>query len=462
MSQARSILKVFIVFFVILQPLLIVSTVYSAGFQRNENSPSLQGAAMAGAAAAKNDVSSIYNNPANLSTLLQNQIYVGFSGVLPNLSISDASATHAVNIMGIPPSNLSGHVQGSTAQDKVNNAILIPDIYLGFRINQHVSAGLSITEPFHLASEYNNDSVLRFTALKSKIDSVNINPILAYEMNTKISFAVGMQIQYLQTKFSNFNGPYTDFDSINTLISATSPTYFKVDGWGIGYTLGVLYQPYKFTRLGVSYRSQILNDLEGHGAYMTLPGEVVPAPSQSFWFNGNSLASMPITTPAVLTLGAAQDINDWTLKATGQLNFWNSFQQLSISMPQAFSINNVTEMHWKNAWFASIGADYRLNELFILRSGLAYDETPTNKNFLSPKIPDANRIWTTVGMSYKVSANIAIDGAYAYIFIKNQNMIISQASGRSISSTLPLEVDQARARYKGFENIVSLAIRYSC
>ncbi len=445
-----------------LSQLFLFIPAFGAGFQHNETSPSMQGAAIAGAAAAKNDVTSLFNNPATLTTLLKNQIYIGASGILPRVGVSDAQALHTVNIPGVPPSIISGHVSGASSQNNINNASLVPDAYLSFRLNPNVVAGISITEPFHLNTQYSNDSVLRYSALTSKINSLDINPNIAFEANKNISIAAGLQVQYLQARFSNFNGPYTDSDPINSIISATSPTHFQGDDWALGYTLGALYQPNNSTRLGIGYRSKISNKLEGQGAYMTVPGDVTPAPSQSFWFNGQSSVYMPITTPAVLTAGLEQDINDWTIKATAQFNFWSSFESLSVSMPQAYAINSTMSMNWNNAWFGSIGAAYHKNESLILRAGLAYDQTPTNSHFSNPLIPDSDIIWAALGISYVMTSHVSIDAAYGYIFIKNQNLYIDQAYGKSINSTLPLEANQANAHYNGSKNILSLGIRYHC
>src|SRR5207253_2403162 len=71
---------------------------FAAGFQINEISPGLQGDATAGAAAANNDVSSLFTNPATLTTLEHNQAYIGASEILPKIKVSDASAVHTVNV----------------------------------------------------------------------------------------------------------------------------------------------------------------------------------------------------------------------------------------------------------------------------------------------------------------------------------------------------------------------------
>lgn len=461
MYKKPSLFKVTAIFFVILQP-FNATTAFAAGFQLSETSPSLQGSALAGAAAADNDVTSLFNNPATLTTLKQNQEYIGANAIFPSVSMSNGQALHTVNVPGSPPSSITGQVIGKPYQDNIGKSVLVPDLYLSKRINDKLVAGLAIAAPFGLTSSYSYNTVLRFAAVKTQVKSLDINPVMAYQATERLSLGAGIQAQYLQATFVNFNGPYTGFAPIDAIISATHPTHLQGDGFGGGYTLGALYQLNKATRLGLGYRSSILTHLHGQGQQYTMPGGVVPAPSNAFLFNAQTSVSGPIRTPALLTLGAAHDINNWTVKATAQMNFWSSFKNLSISMPEAFAISSIIPMHWSNAWFGSIGADYRTSPSLTLRGGIAYDQTPTNSTYRDPRIPDADRVWTNLGMSYAVTKYLSIDGAYAHIFIKNQSINLSQAFGQSINSTLPLEINLVSAHYKGHVDIASLGLRYSC
>ena len=222
-----------------------------------------------------------------------------------------------------------------------------------------------------------------------------------------------------------------------------------------------MFEPDQLTRLGVGFRSQVSNQVSGNGQQFTSPGGVVPAPNANFLFNAQTSVGAAIKTPAILTLSAARDINDWTVKATAQVNFWDSFNHLSIDMPQAFGVNSTIQTQWSNAWFAALGADYRLRQSWVLRAGVAYDQTPTNNTYRDARIPDSDRYWLTLGATYMATKHFSIDGAYAHIFTPNQTINLAQASGNSATSTLPLEVNTVTANYRGSIDIVALALRYS-
>jgi long-chain fatty acid transport protein len=460
MHRIHSPLKLSVLTILISQLFYIVPT-FAAGFQLNEVSPSLQGAATAGAAAANNDVSSMFTNPATLSTLVENQFYIGGSEIMPSIKVSNASAIHTVNIPGAPPSSLTAPVQGETSQPSISKAAFVPDTYFGWRINDRFAVGLAIVAPFGLMTSYNNSSVLRFAADNSSVEAVAFNPAIAFAITKKWSVGLGFVSQYLQADFSNYDGPYTGVSSIDGLIAANNPTYVRGSSWGYGFTMGTLFKPDQYTRLGIGYRSQIFEKLNGFGRQYTSPGSVTPAPSPDFLFNASTSVNAGIKTPAVLTFSAARDINQFTVKASAQLNFWDSFRQLSIYMPEAFANNITIQTKWKNSWLGALGADYRATSALTLRGGVAYDETPTSSTYRDPRIPDADRIWLSLGASFKANKHISLDAAYTHLFIQNQTVNVTQAIGSSATSTVPLEVNQVQASYKGSANIVALALRYS-
>ncbi|CDZ77604.1 Putative outer membrane protein precursor [Legionella massiliensis] len=440
------------------------TALFAAGFQPDLTSPSLQGSAMAGAAAASNDVSALFNNPATLATLKQNQAYLGASEFLPQLKMSGASAVHIFNVPGdYMPSNLSAPVLGLTSQNKINQSAFLPSAYLGERISERFTFGLGINEPYYWSSNFSPNSVLRFSNIKTKIKSLNANPALSYKINDSWAVAAGFQAQYLQASFSNFYGPYTGERDIDDLLAASIPSFVKGNGWGYGYTLGALYQPSQSTRLGIGYRSKISTRLHGTGRQYTTGGAIVSAPSQDFIFNTFTRMSSKIKTPAVLTLGAAQDLNNqWTVKATAQVNFWDTFKTLAIATPEAYVVNNAMKMKWRNAWFASLGADYRATSTLTVRAGLAYDQTPATKAHRNTLIPDSNQFSANLGLTYALTNYLSVDGAYSHVFQNSRSVHQTESGIINPLITSPIEINQVQARFKGSANIVALGIRYSC
>ena len=51
----------------------------------------------------------------------------------------------------------------------------------------------------------------------------------------------------------------------------------------------------------------------------------------------------------------------------------------------------------------------------VLRTGLTFDQSPTNNTDRSPRIPTGDRTIFSVGMGYAVTDNVNVDVAYSYL-----------------------------------------------
>jgi long-chain fatty acid transport protein len=71
----------------------------------------------------------------------------------------------------------------------------------------------------------------------------------------------------------------------------------------------------------------------------------------------------------------------------------------------------------------------------------------------TPRLPDNDRTWIAIGAQYKYSPSIALDLAWAYIFVKDSN--INQNAGSTAANGL------ISGSYKNDVNIVGLQLTYT-
>ena len=109
-----------------------------------------------------------------------------------------------------------------------------------------------------------------------------------------------------------------------------------------------------------------------------------------------------------------------------------------------------TPENWENTMRYSIGASYRYNEALKFRAGLAYDESPVPDAFRTPRIPDNDRTWLSLGASYKLSESGAFDIGYTHIFVKDTT--ISKVNDSSVAALR----DTLQGSYDSDVNILSL------
>ena len=87
------------------------------------------------------------------------------------------------------------------------------------------------------------------------------------------------------------------------------------------------------------------------------------------------------------------------------------------------------EERWRNTFFGSLGMDYKLNEQWTLRGGVAIDQTPTRDETRTPRIPDGMRRWLAVGVGYTPSQDIEFNLGYAHLFVDDGDVNNISATG---------------------------------
>lgn len=373
------------------------------------------GNSVAGGAASAEDASTVWFNPAGMLRLDRSNVSGGTHFISPKLDFSNNGSN---NVSGVPLTGSNGGGAGDLAATA--------NLYYTRHIDDRTVWGVGINTPFGLRTKYDSDFIGRYQALDSQLTSVNINPSIAYKVNDALSVGGGIDINYLQAKLQN---------AVNTgLIGlagglpagtalALPDTIARVKGsdWGLGFNFGVLYQLDAATRLGLAYRSQINHTLSGDVTYAQASTTGAAVIAGAGLRNGNIKANL--TLPDSLSMSAFHDVDD-KLSLMGDLTFtrWSKIQEIRIRYDTG-QADTVTPENWRNALRLSLGADYRLNETWLLRCGVAYDQTPvTGDQYRTPRLPDADRKWLSVGANYKLSPAASIDFAYAHLFIGKANV----------------------------------------
>lgn len=356
---------------------------YAAGFQLSEQSAIQMGRAMAGAGIVGDDLSAVHYNPAGMTLLSGTRMQATGTWVAVNLDYEshDGSVTE------------NGRLKGQT----------IPAGFITHQINDSLWAGLGLTVPYGMGTEFNENWGGMDRGTESMILTFDINPNLAWKVNDKLSVGGGISLQYAKAEL----GFGFDVPSFKTAAHAN----VKGDSWAWGWNVGMMFQPVETVRVGLAYRSHIAHNADGH---TTLD------------INGmGSLTSdmkVRIKTPDTITLSATWEATDaLRLSGTTRWSKWSNFrtldvQNLDFTPPALGAYANVpVENNWDDTWFFSVGADYKLNGQWTVRGGVAYDQGPVENQYRMAVIPDTDRVWFSGGASYKYTDNLTFDFGATYI-----------------------------------------------
>ena len=97
---------------------------------------------------------------------------------------------------------------------------------------------------------------------------------------------------------------------------------------------------------------------------------------------------------------------------------WSSFDELRIVYDSGTPSPTVTTEDWDDTFRYSVGFDYQYSDKMVLRSGLAYDETPIpSPERRTARIPGNDRTWLSFGLTYMLDDQSSIDVGYSHLFI---------------------------------------------
>lgn len=415
--------------------LLSSNTSFASGFAIIEQSVSGLGNAFAGGSASAEDATTIFFNPAGLTRLKKSEAIAGLHVVVPSAKFTNQNSLHAT---GAP-------LTGSNGGD-AGNAAFVPNLYFSTPIDDKMVFGLGINAPFGLVTEYNDTWVGRYHAVKSDLQTININPSFAYKVNDKLSLGLGLNFMKVDVELSQM----LDFGFLGLLNSVPGSipqgqdgkVVLKADDWAYGWNAGALYEFDENSRIGFAYRSRVFVEVRGTANFSNVP----PALAGNFFNTG---VSGKITLPATASLSGYTKLTEkLALMADVTWTEWSSFKELVFNFEDPAVPDSTTPENWQDTWRYSVGASYDLNDAIVLRGGLAYDETPMQDDYRTPRIPGADRYWISFGTGINLGEAFTVDLAYSHLFVDDSkiNLISSDnASQGYLTGEYENQVDIASA-----------------
>lgn len=385
------------------------------------------GNAYAGAAVAAEDASTAYANPAGMTYLDNAQIVNVAHFILGNGRFSNNGSINA-----------SARPLGNTSSDISENKFLY-NLYYANKLNNRFSVGLSINSPFGSNVEYDKKWLGRFQSVKSKLKTVNINPAIAYKLNDAVSIGFGLSAMWAQTQSEN---------AINLGV-AESTISTKSKDWGFGYNLGAIINVSQNTRIGLAYRSKVNQILSGK---LSSPFTALDAnPYQTL----NTDIEIATVLPDSLTInGLYQANNKLTLLAGVTWTGWAQVKQFkAVRTNGSNSSIDLKPQNWDNTLRYSLGASYQLNDRFKLRTGFAYDEEVSSLANRSVATPGNDRLWLSLGASFKYSQTVQFDVGYAHLFIRDARIDNDQTK---LTSRSPLNNGRVTGAYDLSADLLSM------
>ena len=381
---------------------LAVSTAYAAGFQLTEQSSLGLGRAYAGAGIVGDDLSAVHYNPAGMTLLEGTRVQAGFTWIALNADIDGAGS-----YIG---ESENGRLKGQA----------IPTGYVTHQVNDNLWLGFAMSVPYGMGTEYDKNWWGQHRGTNAKIYTFDMNPNIAWKVNDLISVGAGVSVQYAKADLGMgvMQGVHGEIDA---------------DSWDWGFNLGLMISPTDTLRFGLAYRSAIEHNAEGDFNLsvnspmqfgLTLPSSATVKTPDTVMLTGTWEATPDLRLSGLIRWANWSNFDTLTIKndTSGLTGLLGSLGSIGVTLP-----GSVTQMlgalgqydiqnKWQDTWLFSVGADYRINDAFTVRGGIAYETSPIDdQTTRMAVIPDTDRLWLSLGATYHFNKQLQFDMGATYL-----------------------------------------------
>lgn len=472
---------------------------HASAFQLHENSAQAMGRAYAGSTTAGGDVSVVANNPAAMSDL--NGTYMQADITAINFSAKFSGSAH--DVTGQPIGGGNGGDAGTT--------LPVPALAIATKVSDRVNLGFALGVPFGFQTEYDNNWMGRYDAIKTSLRSYDATLSASFKVNDEWSVgasAIAERTDADLTNAINFNAvglgiqqgiatnaatqvaaavaqiqaavaagvltPAAAQAQIAAIsaqaqqqagaaaagVAALTPPgvdgYAAVKGhnWAWGWQVGTYWKPTSNDRVGLNYRSRISHDIHGTANFTTTAGYDLlltnPQLSGSIPPFQHTEGTARLTNPAVATLSYWHQEDKFGLGADVSWTQWSVMRSLTLNYANAGQPATVLPFNWRDTYYIAVGGEYYATSQLTLRAGVSVDQAPMTASNRDPRVPDGARRMLAFGIGYKASKNFEINASYAHIFV----------SHAGVNGAVSATGDVLTGSYNDYGNLLSLSAQY--
>lgn len=366
--------------------LLPAGAAFSAGYQLNLQG--LRQLAMGGGGTAMPwDASTIFYNPGGLARLNGMQAYGSIQFIMPRVEYMNQETGQIV---------------------RSENKVFTPfNVYVGGTLKgfDKLGFGVGVYTPFGSGTTWDDAWTGRYITQSIYLQSIFIQPTISYRICDEVSIGGGFIYATGNTEINR---------ALPVMNSGGYDGQAKLKGSasGMGYNVGISFKASERLHFGISYRSRVdMHVKDGDVSFNNIPASLAANfPNTSFD------ATLPL--PEVLSVGVAwKPLERFTVQVDFNLVGWNAYDTLAFNYGQEVNgaMRNAMARRYENRLAARIGGHYQATDKFAIMLGAAYDPTPARDGFVSPDLPDANRIVLSGGLSCKLTKGLSLLAAVEYV-----------------------------------------------
>ena len=401
------------------------------GFGLNEIGSCAIARAFAATSGGCRDASLVYWNPAALTSLRGKH---GIIGVAPIGVTGDFTQDTTGRVFDIDaPTEFPPHLFWSSAAE-----------------GSRLAWGIGAYVPYGLTSQWTDDFPGRFTALRASIQTIYVQPTLAYALNDRWSLGFGPVVAHSAVELEQAA------DLSRVLLPTGTGTFGNLgiarrtefargevtgDGWGFGFSAGVYGKLAEHWQFGARYLHGIDFEYEGEAAFTQVTtglilGGAVPNPANPTgpplipagtevdvlvapqFEAGGRLApqevSARIAHPAQLQTGVTYTGFERTeLSVEYAWLGWKAFKTLEADFEFAPDLELIED--YNNSSSLRVGAQHTFANGWAGRAGISGATSAAPPETVTPLLPEQDRYTLNLGAGLPLTSRWTLDAGYAYV-----------------------------------------------
>jgi long-chain fatty acid transport protein len=384
---------------------LLPQTVNAGGIVLYEIATPDVGLAAAGYAARADDASTVFKNPAGMSLLPDAQFQGGLQLTYGNVEFTkDANKTGPL----LRNDNNGGNAVG---------ALPAGSLFFVQPLSERFAVGMGALSYFGLMEDYSDGWVGRYYVQKGALLGMSLMPAASFKATDWLSIGAGLNAMY----------GYLDSE-VAVRVPAQSDGLMKLkdETWGFGAVAGVLVEPRKGTRLGVTYLSPVHLDFKDTPSFSGLPrglSALLDSPSQ---------LDLGMTVPQSVMFSAYQELSaKWALMANVGWQNWERFGKVDVAVESdtglvADAQPRTLALHYQDTWHGALGAQFRPCDAWRFSAGFAYDSSAVSDANRTLSLPMGEGYRIGLGAEWQISKAVNLGAAYEFMWAGD--MPVTQSS----------------------------------
>jgi long-chain fatty acid transport protein len=388
---------------------LLPTFVQAGGLSLYEIGTADVGLASAGWAARAQDPATLLKNPAGMSLLEGNQFQGGAQLLQGGIAFSPGAGTT---------------VDGNSGGNPVGTLPSVSMFYV-HGLGQDIKVGLGLFSNFGLGMSYDSGWAGRYYAQNNTMVGLTIMPGLSYRINEQWSIGVAANVMVGYMNYSaavNNSGPLISRPDGQMAMNDTTV--------GAGGNLGLLYEPKKGTRFGVTYYSQVKLNFGAAPSFTGLSNPALVALQNQGRLNRQ--LDLGVTVPQSVMVSSYHEFTDrWAMMLDFGWQDWSQFGKVEVGLTgdsaNPSTINTTTNLNYQDTYHVALGNRYRINQAWLINTGFAWDSSMTMNQNYTVGLPIGAAYRFGLGAEWQASPKLNV--AFSYELAYEGDLPVNQNRG---------------------------------